>query len=165
MTLDRAAWIGRRRALKAVAVGVLLAYGLMAYFTNGWRGPALLWPAEFGYGWNLLIGTGVFGAAGCYFGGQAGRAVLVRQQPAGWAGAKCGVLTLLVTAALSGVPGFLQEGIALIGTPDNPFVDYLYKPALWIVVFGFLPAALVGIWLGYSIKAAGRKAQEAAGGG
>ena len=55
---------------------------------------------------------------------------------------------LLTTAFLSCGTGFIQEGIVHVGTDDNPFEDYIFKPLYWVTVFGAIPAFIVGIWFG-----------------
>jgi len=35
---------------------------------------------------------------------------------------------------------------------SEPVRDYIYKPMALVIIFGFLPIILVGIWFGLSIK-------------
>ena len=65
---------------------------------------------------------------GHVYGGLVGAAIVVKKRDAGWVGTVYGVLTLLTVAFLASWVGFFQEGLAKVGTYDNPFVDYLAKP-------------------------------------
>ncbi len=69
----------------------------------------------------------------------------------------CGMAVLLTTAFLAGWTGFFQEGLDNIGTNDDPFVDYIFKPLYWVTSYGIVPAFIVGIWFGGLIKVKGKK--------
>ena len=69
----------------------------------------------------------------------------------------CSMSVLLTTAFFSGWTGFFQEGIDNIGTHDNPYEDYVFKPLFWVTMFGAIPAFFGGLWFGRRIKRVGRK--------
>lgn len=148
MMPERARTIGRVQAAKAVTIGLGLAYLIMAGLDGnlGWLGLLSHWWS------NLLVATAVMYLCAYVYGGWAGAAIVEKKRDAGWVGTVYGVLTLLTVAFLASWVGFFQEGVAKVGTDDNPFVDYLAKPLFWVSMVGFLPAALVGLWFGNSIK-------------
>ena len=148
MMPERARTIGRVQAAKAVTIGLCLAYLIMAGLDGnlGWLGRLPRW-------WpNLLVAIAVMYLCAYVYGGWAGAAILKKKRDAGWVGTVYGVLTLLTVAFLASWVGFFQEGLAKVGTYENPFVDYLVKPLFWVSIVGFLPAALVGLWFGSSIR-------------
>ena len=60
--------------------------------------------------------------------------------------AKYGFLTLFVTIFLVSWVGFFQEGLDSIGTIDDPFFDYIFKPMFWFLLIGSIPSILVGLF-------------------
>ena len=147
MMPERARTIGRVQAAKAVTIGLGLAHLIMAGLAGnlGWLGRRPRW-------WpNLLVATAVMYLCAYVYGRWAGAAILKK--------ARCGLgwnrlrgldpAECCVSGQLGGV---FQEGLAKVGTYENPFVDYLVKPLFWVSVVGFLPASLVGLWFGNSIR-------------
>ena len=110
------------------------------------------WFATFSYNLNLIIGAFIMLVSGHLFGQLAGKAILIKKRNHILTGFLCGMAILLTTGFLSSWTGFFQEGISKVGTEDNPFVDYIYKPVFWIFFFGLIPVFLVGIWFGGQIK-------------
>lgn len=140
--------MARVQAAKAVTLGLSLAYLIMAGLDGnlGWLGRLPRW-------WpNLLVATAVMYLCAYVYGGWAGAAIIEKKRDAGWVGTVCGVLTLLTVAFLASWVGFFQEGLAKVGAYENPYVAYIARPLFWVSVVGFLPAALVGLWFGNSIK-------------
>ena len=121
---------------------------------------AFVWFLDVDYKLNLFIGCIIMLLCGYYYGKIAGRAILIKQRNFILVGFLSAMAVLLTTAFLAGWVGFFQEGIDNIGTNDNPFEDYIFKPFLWIVLFGIIPALLVGIWFGILIKRKGLKNNE-----
>jgi hypothetical protein len=72
-------------------------------------------------------------------------------------GIKYGLLTLLLGTLIGSTVGFIEEGIDNIGTQDDPFYDYYFKPLYWVTTFGIIPVILVGLWFGRQIKKQGLK--------
>jgi hypothetical protein len=152
MTREIAENIGIKVALKSVTIGILIAYLIPTILVIGDGIQAVLWIFKISYWINIVIGILIFYACGYYFGKKAGIEILINKKDYQKVGAKYGFLTLIVTAFLSSWIGFFQEGIDSVGTIDNPFEDYIFKPMFWILLFGFLPAILVGMLFGKWIK-------------
>lgn len=158
ITRQSAQKIGIAQSLKAVTVGIIIAYLIMALFAAG-EGimTALLWFTEIDYKLNLLIAIVVIYLCGYIYGGWAGYVILIK----GWnkmlTGIACGFLTLLTSTFFSSLVGFFREGVKNLGSNDNPFNDYIYKPVVLVAIFGFIPVVFVGLWFGISIR---KKAQK-----
>lgn len=150
--------VGRKYGLISAAIGVLIAEVIMVVFTSGDRGilHEIFWFAFVDFKLNLAVGTAIMLLSGYYYGQIAAQMIVVRRKNALIAGLLCGIAVLLTTGLLSGWTGFFQEGIDNLGTDDDPFIDYIYKPLFWITTFGFLPAALVGVWFGMKVRRAAR---------
>jgi hypothetical protein len=82
--------------------------------------------------------------------------ILIKNKDYSLTGIKYGLLTLWTATIIGSSVGFLQEGLDNIGTADNPFEDYYYKPFFWVTIFGIIPAILVGQWFGRQIKKQGK---------
>ena len=148
MTSEYSRTVGRRQAVKAVTIGLGLAYLFFAGFSQD---PG--WLRDFSYAWpHLAVAALLMYLCAYVYGGWAGAIILAQPQKAGWIGAGCGLWTLLTVTFLASWVGFFQEGLAKMGTSDNPFFDYLVKPLVWVTVVGCLPAVLVGWWFGDSIR-------------
>lgn len=98
--------------------------------------------------------------SGFFYGQRAGIAILIKGQNYIWIGFLYALLTLETTTFLASWVGFLQQGISKIGSPDDPFVDYIGKPMFAITIFGLIPVIGVGIWFGMSIFKKGKKIIE-----
>lgn len=83
-----------------------------------------------------------------YLGKRAGLRVLKEQSNPFTVGILTGILVLIAGTFAGSLIGFFQEGWSNIGTHDNPFVDYLFKPLFWILSYGFIPVLIVGFWYG-----------------
>jgi hypothetical protein len=116
---------------------------------------AFIWFTEINYKLNIFIGIVIMLLCGHFYGQLAGKAILIINRHFVWVGILCGMAVLLTTAFLVGWTGFIQEGIDNIGTNDNPFEDYIFKPLFWLTIFGTIPALIVGIWFGKQIKVKG----------
>ena len=159
MTTGQAKKIGSRQGLIAVALGVLIAQLIMTAMISFDQSffKAFFWFTTINGRWNLLIICIIMLLCGYVYGQVAGQHILMRQRNFILVGFLCGMAVLLTTAFLAGWTGFFQEGIDNMGTPDNPFEDYIFKPLYWVTVFGIIPALLVGIWFGRQIKRQARK--------
>ena len=154
MKHEHAQSIGRNQAVKAATIGLGLAYLIMAGIDGnpGWLGRLPRW-------WpNLAVATVLMYLCAYVYGGWAGAAILEKKKDAGWVGTIYAVWALLTVAFFSSWVGFFQEGLAKVGMNDNPFVAYIAAQLFWVAVGGFLPAALVGLWFGNSVKRAGKHA-------
>ena len=159
MTPSIARKIGSRQALVAVGIGVLIAQIIIASMISAGEGfiRSFFWFFDEKIWLNILSGVVIMFFCGHYYGQLAGKLILIKN----WNYALIGCLTnlaiLLTTAFLASWIGFFQEGIANISTDNNPFFDYIFKPVYWVMIFGSIPAMIVGIWLGKRIKTRGSR--------
>ena len=151
--------IGSRQGLISTGLGILIAQLIMTAMISTDQGffNAFFWFTDVDYKLHLFIGCIIILFCGHFYGQLAGKAILIKQRNFILVGFSCGMAVLLTTAFLAGWTGFFQEGFDKIGTNDNPFVDYIFKPLFWITIFGMIPALIVGIWLGAKIKSKGKK--------
>lgn len=153
MTEVEAKKIGSRQGLIFVIVGLLIAQFIMVWFSSDNSIiEGFFWFTTFNYNFNVIIGILIMLISGHLFGQIAGKAILIKKRNYVLMGFLCGMAILMTTAFLSSWIGFFQEGISKIGTEDNPFVDYIYKPIFWILFFGLIPVLVVGTWFGKQIK-------------
>ena len=159
MTEVEAKKIGSRQGLICAGLGVLIAQlimtGMILSDQNFFK--AFFWFTRVNYKLNLFIGVIILLLCGHFYGQLAGKAILIKRRNFILVGFLCGMAVLLSTAFLSSLTGFFQEGIYNIGTNDNPFEDYIFKPLYWVTLFGIIPSLLVGIWFGGQIKRNGQK--------
>jgi hypothetical protein len=159
MTEVEARKIGSRQGLICSGLGVLIAQLIMTAMISSDQGffKAFFWFARVNYKLNLFVGIVILLLCGHFYGQIAGKAILTKKKNFVLVGFLTGMAVLLTTAFLAGWTGFFQEGIDNIGTNDNPFEDYIFKPLFWVTIFGIIPALLVGIWFGGQIKKKGQK--------
>jgi hypothetical protein len=159
MTEADAKIIGSRQGLICAGLGVLIAQLIMTAMISLDQNlfKAFFWFTRINYKLNLFIGVIVLLLCGHFYGQLAGKEILIKKRNFILVGCFCGMAILLTTAFVSGWTGFFQEGIDNIGTEDNPFKDYIFKPLYWVTLFGMIPALLVGIWFGGQIKRKGQK--------
>lgn len=147
MTEIEAKKIGSKQGLLSVGIGLLIAQLIMTLFSSNF-----FWFTSASFKLNLAIGIIIMLLSGHLFGQLAGIAILIKKRNYILTGFLNGMAVLMTTAFLSSWVGFFQEGFDNIGTNDNPFEDYIFKPIFWIFLFGLLPSFLVGIWFGKQIK-------------
>jgi hypothetical protein len=141
--------IGSKEALKAVIAGIIIAYLIMTWLSDGFAFlHALTWIKNIDYKFNLIVGGIAILLAGHYFGQHAGAEILINRKNKYWTGIKYGLLTVLTATVSGSLVGVLQN----IGIDDNVFFDYIVKPLFWVMLFGILPIIIVGLWFGISIK-------------
>jgi hypothetical protein len=162
MTATEAKKIGGKQGLIFGGLGILIAQLIMTAMISSDQSffKAFVWFLDVDYKLNLFIGCIIMLLCGYCYGKIAGRAILIKQRNFILVGFLSAMAVLLTTAFLAGWVGFFQEGIDNIGTNDNPFEDYIFKPFFWITLFGIIPALLVGIWFGILIKRKGLKNNE-----
>ncbi|MBO0953312.1 hypothetical protein [Fibrella forsythiae] len=149
---QRATRIGGQQGLLAAGIGLLLALVLVGSLLAA-DGVALgSQLARFGYWLNLGIGGLIQLLGGYGYGRLAGRQILLSRRSWLLVGGGWGLAVLLTTSLLSGWTGFFQEGLGHLGTADEPFEDYIYKPFFWLFTGGLLPAMLVGSWFGWRVR-------------
>lgn len=145
--------IGSRIGIRSAMIGVGIAYLIMAILLgldNGAEG--VLWIFEVDYWPNLLLGATGLILMSHLFGQRAGIEIIERKKGYRWVGIKYGFIILITATLIGSTLGFLQEGLDRIGTVDNPFEDYYFKPLLWVTIFGIIPVIIVGVWFGWQIK-------------
>jgi len=149
--------IGGRQGLISTGLGIIIAQLIMTSLIALDEGfiRAFFWFMEVTYKLNLIVGVVIMLLSGYIFGQVGAKAILVKKKNFLLVGTLTGIAVLFTTAFFSSWTGFLQEGFKNIGTNDNPFEDYIFKPMFWITVFGLIPAILVGIWFGIQIKRKG----------
>lgn len=149
--------LGSRIAVKSALIGIVIAYLIMSTLIGLDEGiTAIFWLVDVDYWPNLLFGAFALTLMGFIFGRLAGTEIIERKKDHSWVGIKYGFLTLLTGTLIGSTMGFLQEGLDNIGTLDNPFEDYYFKPLYWVTIFGSIPVVLVGLWFGQAIKKAGK---------
>jgi hypothetical protein len=159
LTETEAKKIGSRQGLIFAGLGVLIAQLIMTAMISSDQSffKAFFWFTKVSYKLNIFIGIIILLLCGHFYGQLAGKAILIKGRNFILVGFLCGMAVLLTTAFLSGWTGFFQEGIDNIGTNDNPFEDYIFKPVFWVTMFGIFPALIVGVWFGAQIKMKGKK--------
>lgn len=162
MTETVARKIGSRQGLICAGLGVSIAQLIMTALISSDQNifKAFLWFTRVDYKLNLFIGIVILFACGHFYGQFAGKAILIKRQNYILVGFLSGMAVLLTTAFLSGWTGFFQEGLDNLGTNDNPFEDYIFKPLYWVTIFGIVPAFLVGLWFGGQIKIKGKRYEK-----
>jgi hypothetical protein len=159
MTEKEAKRIGSKQGIISVLIGLLIAQLIMTIMISSDQGfyKAFFWFSTIDYKLNIFIGAIIMILCGHFYGQFSGKAILIKKWNFILVGFLCGMAVLLTTAFLAGWTGFIQEGIDNIGTGDNPFEDYIFKPLFWVTIFGAIPALIVGIWFGGRIKVKGKK--------
>lgn len=148
MTPEVAKKIGIKKGLQSATIGILIAFLFMALIAGG----NLLWLTEWSYVVNVIIGIGIFYGLAYLFGKNAGYEILIKKKYYEKVGIKYGILSLIITAFLVGWTGFIQEGMEPYDTFWNSFEDYIFKPFIWIMIIGIIPAILVGKKFGKWVK-------------
>lgn len=138
--------IGYTQAFKAITVGLIIAYVIMALMA----GP--FWLFQFDYALTILFATIIIYIAGYFFGGLTGIWISKRSRLAILFGICGGFLIVWIATFFGSLIGFMNEGLASKSEISEPVRDYIYKPMALVTIFGFLPIILVGIWFGLSIK-------------
>lgn len=153
MTKAEARKIGGLQGLKSSAIGLAIAYLIIAMLTSS-EGflKGLCWIVGVKLILNLVVGSLMMLIVGYFFGQLAGKLILIRKWSTFWVGVFCDFFILVATAFLSCWLTFFQEAVfSNKSCVESFFYDFLY-PFIVITIVGFIPAALVGIWLGESIR-------------
>jgi glucan phosphoethanolaminetransferase (alkaline phosphatase superfamily) len=138
--------IGYRQAFKAVTVGLVIAYVIMALMA----GP--FWLFQFDYAPTILFAAFMIYVAGYFFGGLTGIWISKQSRLSILFGIIGGFLIVWTATFFGSLIGFMKEGLPNQSEISEPIQDYIYKPMALVTIFGFLPIILVGIWFGLSIK-------------
>jgi hypothetical protein len=149
-TLASAKRTGALLALKAITAGLIIAYLIMASIES-----SLLWLLHFEYAKTMLLGILVTYASGYFFGGLAGKSILLKHRHELLTGVLYGFLIVWSSTFLASLPAFFAEGFSQ--PISESFVDYIGKPLWWVTFFGSLPVLFVGLWYGHAVKVEGNK--------
>jgi hypothetical protein len=145
--------IGSRQALKGVIIGLVIAYLIMTWFSQGFGLLyALSWIKTIDYKLNLVVGVIAILLAGHILGQRAAFDILIKCKNKYWTGIKYGFLIVFTATVFGSLVGVFQN----IGIDDKVFFDYLIKPFFWVTFFGIIPIIIVGLWFGNSIERRGK---------
>jgi hypothetical protein len=138
--------IGYKQAFKAITVGLIMAYVIMAFM----GGPA--WLFQFDYAPAILFAVLMIYVSGYFFGGLTGDWIINKKRPAILVGIFSGFIIVWSATFLGSLIGFFKEGLGDPSPLGNPVYDYICQPMVLVTIFGFIPIVLMGIWFGTSIK-------------
>ncbi len=138
--------IGYGQAFKAITIGLIIAYIIMALMA----GP--FWLFQFDYAPTILFGALVIYIAGYFFGGLTGIWISKQSKLAIPLGIVAGFLIVWTGTFFGSLIGFMKEGLPNQSDISESLHDYIYKPIALVTIYGFLPIIVVGIWFGLSIK-------------
>jgi hypothetical protein len=151
--------IGGKYGLICAGIGVIIAQSIMTFLAslNGGIIEGFFWFTGINYLLNIVIGILIMFGLAYYLGQTAGKEIIIKKKNPILIGFLTGMIILVSTSFLASWVGFFQEGIDNVGTYDNPFFDYIFKPVYWTTIFGIIPTFIVGIWFGLRIKKEGEK--------
>lgn len=156
MTEKKAKYIRVKYALKSILIALIIFYFVptIIFLIGNLNVKHFVWFLDLDfYNWVFILNWILFFIFFAYiFGRKVGFEIIIKNSNYIKTGMKYGFLTLLFSLFFGCFLGFFWEGIDNIGTNDNPFEDYFFKPMFWILIFGALPSILVGRWLGKKIK-------------
>lgn len=135
----------------------MIAYILFAGITSSWEQNfirSLLWIFHVEFWYHLLIGALGLLLSSIFFGKLAGSDILVKGKNVNLTGVKYSFLTLISATILGSTVGFIEEGVIRNELTDAIY-DYYLKPLYWVGIFGFIPAVLIGLWFGRTIRRRG----------
>ena len=138
--------IGYIQAFKAISIGLLIAYLIMALLA----GP--LWLFELTYTPTLIFAAVVLYVAGYFWGGIAGKLIIIKRYPSSLVGLVSGFTIIWSATFIGSLIGFFNEGLPNKFANNNPVEDYILKPILMVSFWGFIPIFGIGVWYGVSIK-------------
>jgi hypothetical protein len=138
--------IGFTQAFKAITVGLLIAFLIMASLA----GPA--WLFQVGYAPNILFAVAVIYVAGYFFGGLVGIWIFKYNKIAIPFGILGGFLIVWAATFFSSLIGFIKEGLQNNGGILEAIKDYIFGPLLVVSLYGFFPIIIVGIWFGLTVN-------------
>jgi ribose/xylose/arabinose/galactoside ABC-type transport system permease subunit len=151
MDISTAKRIGSQQAIKAVTIGLVVAYSMMGLIMSD-----ALWLFEFEYSKTILFAILATYILGFLFGRRTGVSILIDRNPSLLIGIGYCLLTVWIATFMTSLIGFFGEGI---GRSDEPFTDYIWKPFMLVAFFGLIPTILIGLWWGYSIRSKGKKVE------
>ena len=153
MNTKKAQNIGAKLAVKSMVIGLIIAQSIMTLLasSDGFL-KGFLWFLHDDFFINIIIAIVISLIVSYYIGRLAGKHILINKKNHILIGIGSGLLILFLSSFLSSWVGFFQEGIDNIGTNDNPFFDYIFKPVYWVSLFGLIPVLIVGTVYGIQIN-------------
>ncbi len=154
MDKRKAKGIGSKAGLKAVTVGLVMAQIIMTVlFIDDGIFKATVWFLDTEFVYNVLFFIIIVYISGHLFGQSASKAILINHKNYNLEGVKFSLFTLATSSIISSSISFLIEGTAKIGTKgENPISDYIITPVFMVLLFGLVPALIVGYWFGKQIR-------------
>ena len=112
--------IGSRQALKGVLAGLIIAYLIMSWISQGFGLLyTLLWIKNIDFKFNLCVGVIAALIAGHVLGQRAGLDIIIKRKNRVWTGIKFGFLIVFIATVIASLVGVFQN----IGIDDNAFFD------------------------------------------
>jgi hypothetical protein len=152
MDIQQARKIGATCTVIGASYAVLVGYLIYAFMASD-----LGWIFMFEYSFQVITGIFNIYIYALLFGSYGGKLILIDKRDALSIGFLVALTTLVSATFFTTIPIFMVEGISAVGTPDDPFIDYIFKPMFWVILVGFLPTSAIGLWIGNSIKKRGAK--------
>nr|MDQ3073799.1 hypothetical protein [Bacteroidota bacterium] len=108
MTVEYAKKIGAKQGLISVIVGIVIAHLIMTLMISSDNGfvSGFLWITRVDYWYHILIGCLIMILCGYFYGGIAGKEILINKRNYVLVGFLTGMAVLLTTGFLGGITGF-----------------------------------------------------------
>lgn len=150
MNITLAKTIGRKKAFESVVIGLIVFYiiGILLFSNEGLQ--SLLWLSYLDlYNWLYILNWVItFFVLSYFIGNFAGKFILIKKKNPFFIGFLSGFFMIFFGACFGCLLGFFTEGIYNLDTEENTLIDYFLIPVFWIVVYGFVPSVLLGLFFG-----------------
>ena len=154
MEEKKAKQIGSKQGIIAVTLGIGITQVIMVVLSiqNGIL-KALFWFDDFDDILSICLVVPIVYLCGHFFGQSSGKSILKRHKNYTWVGFKFGFYTLFISIVTSSLIDFIQYGVEKVGERgQQPFMQYVLIPMFFQTLIGIIPALLIGLWFGASIK-------------
>jgi len=154
MDKRKAKGIGSKAGLKAVTAGLVMAQIIMTIISlDDGVFKAVTWFLDTEFIYNVIFFVIVAFISGHLFGQSASKAILINHKNYNLEGVKFSLFTLATSSIVSSSISFLIEGTDKIGTKgETPLSDFIVTPVFMALLFGMVPALIVGYWYGKQIR-------------
>jgi hypothetical protein len=136
--------IGYQQAFKAISIGLVIAYSIMASMAGRF------WIFSVSYSTTLIFACVVLYIVGYLFGGITGKLIIVKKYSAIPVGIISGFVMIWTGTIMGGLVGFITG--LLNGASIITSLDYILTPIILVTGYGFIPIYGIGVWYGLSIK-------------